>query len=227
MDFVYNNGGPQGQFEEELAKHQRWRWMRTNTIDATQHRGSLHSMAQPSSGNPDRLGKHSHHGNSTHLVVKGDLRVKKHHGDRSTYELSDWPGAQRQDLVKPNLPYSATSTRGCTFVEAHESLSPQSAERFITRGTLRLEKKPGARWAYPSDDDLKRWLTQPILDASHVYPPIPEDFFTALSEWLEQEWQKPSWWKRNLWTVIWLVVVVALAFYFYYLGKFIAVLSRM
>ncbi|KAI1363329.1 hypothetical protein F5Y08DRAFT_340724 [Xylaria arbuscula] len=198
MRFAYINGGPEGRYEEALA----------------------HQVPM----NPDRLGKHYHHGRSTHFIVDGDLCVQKHHAsDRGKYVLSDM--GRRQDLVKPNIPYSATSQRGCTFVEAHEALSPQSAERFITRGTLRLEKNPGAGWEYPSNEDLKRWLIsvefnpegkahpnknkgeKPILDDRNVYPPIPEEFLTAFSEWLEDEWRRPSWWERNAVAVI--VIIVA------------------
>ena len=238
MNFVYVKGGPQGQHEQEIA-NKGWKWMRTNTIDATRLPHYVYSGKPSDYTNPDRLGKHSHHGRSTHLVVKGDLCIQKHHGDRDKYELSEY--GKRQDLVNPDMPYSATSRQGCTFVEGHEALSPRSAERFITRGTLRLDRKHGAAWEYPSDEDLKRWLTSvefnpkgkahpkkgevPILDDSNVDPPIPEEFLTAFSEWLENEWRRPSWWEQFLGSLVLLLFVVWGLYWI--LSPFVQIYSRM
>ncbi|KAI3335458.1 hypothetical protein F4824DRAFT_501085 [Ustulina deusta] len=228
MDFVFLNGGPQGKFEKAVGA-QGWKWMHTNRIDRTRPGGYTGR-----DGRPDRLGQHFHHGKSTHMIVSGDLRIQKHGGDYGMYELSDRLGGKRQDLVQPNTPYSATSKTGCTFVEGHEALSPQSAERFITRGTLRLARKPGAPWDYPGDDELKIWLRsvrfnpggkahpdlakgeKRILDARHIFPPIPEDFLTALSEWFEAEWQRPSWWQR----LVGLRIVLLLVTIFWYVYLF-------
>ncbi|RWA07376.1 hypothetical protein EKO27_g7717 [Xylaria grammica] len=203
LDIVYINGGPQGFHEGQVAS-QGWRWMRTNTIDPTQS-GSHHAIM--SSGRPDRLPAHFHHGPSTHMVISGDLRIRKQGAHTGSYEISDAPGARRQDHVPPRMKYGATSRTGCTFVEGHQCLSPKSAERFIDRETLRVVSRPDARWRSPSESDLKLWLRtlkfnpegrahpdvsrgeEPILDASQVSPPIPLDFLNALSEWFEEEWE--------------------------------------
>ncbi|KAI1289123.1 hypothetical protein F5Y03DRAFT_404069 [Xylaria venustula] len=229
VDFRYVTGGPQGVFEQALA-NQGWRWIRTNTIDRTGEGAS--------NGKPDRLGKHSHHGKSSHLVASGDLRVRRHCGDYGTYEISDRIGGKRQDLVQPNTPYSATSSRGCEFAEGHEKLSPRSAERFISRGTLRLVRENGATWEYPSDAELRTWLTSlkfnpdgkarpnlakgenPILDASNA-PGIPRDLLEALSEWFEKEWHRPSWWERIGWqgVALLLAVIYRLACYLWFFTR--------
>ncbi|KAI0975849.1 hypothetical protein F4678DRAFT_457203 [Xylaria arbuscula] len=227
VDFHYVTGGPQGIFEQALA-NQGWRWIRTNTIDRTGE--------NPNSGRPDRLGKHSHHGKSSHFVVSGDLCVKRHGGDHGTYEISDSIGGKRQDLVQPNIPYSATSSRGCKFAEGHEKLSPRSAERFISRGTLRLVRGHGATWDFPSDAELRTWLTslefnpdgkahpdlakgeKPILDARDT-PSIPRELLEALSEWFEKEWHRPSWWERIEWQGALLLAVIS--WLAYYIGSLI------
>ncbi|KAI0540371.1 hypothetical protein GGR58DRAFT_522301 [Xylaria digitata] len=206
MDFVYINGAPKGHYENELAA-QGWRWIRTNTIAPTPFNTTNTTTG---SEHPNRLNPHFHHGLSTHMVVSGDLYVQRHGGSRAAYEISDFPGAKRQDLVPPGTTYSGSSERGCTFVEAHKCLSPQTAERLIDRGTLKLVKKHGTTWRYPEESDLKAWLRtvkfnpdgkahsnrakgeKPILDTSHVQPPIPDDFLDDLSEWFAEEWQRPA-----------------------------------
>ncbi|KAF2968515.1 hypothetical protein GQX73_g5046 [Xylaria multiplex] len=205
MDLAYINGVPQGPHEVNLIA-QGFTWVHTNTIAPTQF--NIINMAM-NSGWPDRIDPHSHHGLNTHLVIKGDLYIQRqgHRGIRERYVISSFRGGTRQDLVPPNTTYSGASSGGCTFIEGHKCLSPQSAERFIDRGTLKLVRKPGATWRHPNDSDLKSWLRtvkfdpegkaypdflkgeKPILDTSQVHPPIPRDFLNDLSEWFENEWQ--------------------------------------
>ncbi|TGJ78532.1 hypothetical protein E0Z10_g10229 [Xylaria hypoxylon] len=214
MDIIYINGEPEGYHERKVAA-QGWKWMRTNTINPTQFNTRQATM---NSGEPDRLPTHSHHGPSTHMVISGDLRVKKHNGDKGMYEISDAP--RSQDLVLANMEYSGTSRTGCSFVEGHMRLGPQLAGRFIDRGTLKVVRKPRTQWPYPSNADLKTWLRtvkfnpdgktepdeangeKPILDARLAESTIPPKFLYDLSRWFEDEWRElprypigdePSW----------------------------------
>ncbi|KAI0867498.1 hypothetical protein GGS24DRAFT_485433 [Hypoxylon argillaceum] len=144
------------------------------------------------------------------------------------YELSSAPGCRRQDLVQPHVKYSGTSRNGCTFVEGQRCLSPESAERFLARGTLKVVDKTRPREYFPRADELRAWLLQvkfdpdgkaypnlakgekPILDTSCASPPMPADVHADLSEWFEKEWQgaKPP---RNIHLAIWSLALVAIS----------------
>ncbi|RYC57882.1 hypothetical protein CHU98_g8337 [Xylaria longipes] len=218
MDIVYNNGGPRSHHERKVVE-QGWKWVNTNTINPT---GSNEAVTVID-GRPDRLAEHSHHGESTHSVIAGDLRIQRSQQPHVVYTISSDAGAPKQDRVPPKLLYSATSRFGCTFVEGHKCLSPESAERFISRGTLKVVDKR-ARRSFPNDNRLGMWLRQvkfnpngkahpnfamgerPILDAKHVYPPIPDDVYSDLSEWFENEWLGPKW-LRRLRQVVWVLLI--------------------
>ncbi|KAI0445805.1 hypothetical protein F4803DRAFT_547846 [Xylaria telfairii] len=205
MDIVYNNDRPGGPQEEQLLS-QGWKWVNTNTINPTQF--AQKNTVLDANGRPDRLGEHSHHGESTHNIIIGDLRVQRTQEPRLLYEISTEPGAKRQDHVPPKTRYKATSTQGCTFAEGHRCLSPESAERFISRGTLRVVNKRPHR-SFPTNNQLGIWLRQvkfnpdgkarpnlrmgekPILDASRANPAMPEDVHMDLAEWFENEWRRP------------------------------------
>ncbi|KAI1819940.1 hypothetical protein F4861DRAFT_96598 [Xylaria intraflava] len=200
MDFIYIDGKPEGSHERRVAA-EGYKWVRTNHIGPT-----MPYRVNSLNHTPDRLPAHYHHGESTHRVVKGDLRIHRHNGDYSSYEISSTPGAQRQDLVPPNTKYSGTSKNGCSFVEGHRSLSPSTAERFIQRGTLRAVNNGGID-ACPDEETLKKWLVQvefnphgkaypnhstgekPILDIRNTDPPMPGAVHIALSTWFENEWK--------------------------------------
>ncbi|KAI1176483.1 hypothetical protein F4777DRAFT_577978 [Nemania sp. FL0916] len=210
MDFVYAEGTPSGVEAREVL-NQGWRWVNTNTINATQ----LGAQPVALNGKPDRLGKYFHHSQSTHRIVRGDLQIKQHktdandHRDHRTYELGTYDGYTKQDRVEPETRYSATSKYGCQFVEGQQCLSPESAERFINRGTLKAVNKRRGRTEFPSSDAMRTWLLQvkfdpkgkarpnwlrgekPILDISGVNPPLPADVQDDLLKWFENEWQRP------------------------------------
>ncbi|KAH8164059.1 hypothetical protein CIB48_g4211 [Xylaria polymorpha] len=207
MDIVYNDNGPGFPQEKELLK-QGWRWVNINTINPTQftHKDSV----MGANGRPDRLAEHSHHGESTHHVVTGDLRFQRTREPRLLYEISTAPGAKIQDHVPPKTRYKATSREGCTFAEGHKCLSPESAERFISRGTLKVVDKRRPHRPFPAKDELGVWLRQvkfnpdgkarpnlrmgerPILDASRANPPVSDDVYMDLAEWFENEWRRPN-----------------------------------
>ncbi|KAI0509240.1 hypothetical protein F5B22DRAFT_367767 [Xylaria bambusicola] len=176
MDFVYNYGRPQGEFEQATA-NQGWKWMRTNTIDATR---------------------------------RADLRPR------------------RQRCLRPPQHRQPGRQHGPQRYERHRVRRvppPRQAHRRVR--TLRLRRCQGRVDFNPEGKARpnKQRGEKSIVDASHVYPLIPEDFLAALSERLEQEWRRPSWWERNMWTMISLVVAVAFAYYVYCIGKFIVLIS--
>ncbi|KAI1738101.1 hypothetical protein F4680DRAFT_450184 [Xylaria scruposa] len=231
MDMVYDSSRPSTHYERILIND--WKWLNINTINPTQF--SQNAAVIDDNGRPDRLNRHSHHGESTHCVITGDLRILRIYEPRLLYEISDAIGAERQDHVPPKTLYSATSKRGCTFVEGHKCLSPKSAERFISRGTLKVVDK-SARKSFPTNEQLGIWLRQvkfnpngkafpdlsrgemPILDDKGVEPRMPDDVYADLSQWFENEWQEPkpsrsddqtdSW---VLWSIVILILYVALA----------------
>ncbi|KAJ8129965.1 hypothetical protein O1611_g3666 [Lasiodiplodia mahajangana] len=200
MDLIYARGR---RFtpEEVEVQAQGWKWVNTNTINPT------HTTSN--NGLPDRLGAHSHHGESTHRVICGDLCIKREQGDYGIYEISRAPGSEQQDRVKPKVKYSATSKEGCMFVEGHKCLSPESAVRFLARGTLEVTDKK-RRSYFPDGQALQTWLGQvrfnpngkahpnlskgekSILDTNRVRTPIPEDVKTDILEWFENEWHGPK-----------------------------------
>ncbi|KAI0455753.1 hypothetical protein F5B21DRAFT_470529 [Xylaria acuta] len=232
MNFVSDNSRPRGPQEQRLLD-QGYIWINTNTINPTQL--DRKETVTDADGRPDRLGEHSHHGESSHNVISGDLRIQRSR-PRFVYEISSEPGAVRQDLVPPNVLYSATSQRGCTFVEGHKCLSPESAERFISRGTLKVVDGRTRR-SFPTNNQLRIWLRQvkfnpngkahpdslrneePILDARHANPPIPDDVYDDLSRWFENEWHRSKRLRGDrhvrwvLWTFIILMLSVAIAFW--------------
>ncbi|KAI0204103.1 hypothetical protein F4808DRAFT_457204 [Astrocystis sublimbata] len=195
-------------FELKLV-NENFPWVNTNTINATQIEQD--TAVFDADGRPDRLGEHSHHGESAHHIIRGDLRIQRTHEPHLRYELSDAPGAQRQDQVPAGTLYRATSQRGASFVGGHRSLSPESAERFIARGSLQVFDLREDR-ELPSIEQLNKWPCQwlrqirfnpdgkahpdvargekPILDTKHVHPPMPHDIYIDLSEWFESEWRK-------------------------------------
>ncbi|KAI2632879.1 hypothetical protein GGS21DRAFT_146319 [Xylaria nigripes] len=205
MDFVYVRGKPEGPHEKRVAAA-GFRWMQTNRLNPT----SMLKHLNPTGNIPDRLPPHSHHGVSTHLIVEGDLRIERVY---DSYELSNAPGAIRQDLVPPETTYSATSKNGCSFVEGHYRLSPRTAERFLDRGTLRAVNS--GLDALPDDETLKSWLLQvefdprgkacpdgakgekAILDIRKTNPPMCPSIHFALSKWFEKEWEPKDWYQRR------------------------------
>ncbi|KAI1123903.1 hypothetical protein F5Y10DRAFT_269588 [Nemania abortiva] len=223
VDFVYARGGPISSEEREV-RDQGWKWVNTNSINATQYDPTKHTIADPTK--PDRLETHSHHGSSTHMVVSGDLCIQRRQDDYRVYEISSAPGSERQDRVEPSVKYSATSEEGCTFVEGHKCLSPESAERFISRGTLRMVDRR-RRINFPSSDAIRTWLRQvrfnpdgkahpkwwkgeeAILDTRGARPPMRDDVNTDLLEWFEYEWQKsrpPG--RTNSFGIVWQVILI-------------------
>ncbi|KAI0857781.1 hypothetical protein F4860DRAFT_517472 [Xylaria cubensis] len=229
MEIVNNSNRLMNPHEKRLID-QNWKWVNINTINPTQF--SRGAAVVDHNGRPDRLNEHSHHSESTHFVISGDLRIQRTYGPRLLYEISDEKGAKRQDHVLPKTRYRATSRRGCTFVEGHRCLSPESAERFISRGTLKVVDKRARRF-FPTNDQLGIWLRQvkfdpngkarpamgemPILDTTGVSPTIPDDVHADISQWFENEWRI----SRNdrqvasgLWSFIILILCVGIAYWF-------------
>ncbi|KAI0099840.1 hypothetical protein GGR51DRAFT_576051 [Nemania sp. FL0031] len=252
MDFIYARS-KRPSLEELGLRGQGWKWVNTNTINATQY--GQHQDTKSNNGIPDRLATHSHHGESTHRVISGDLCIRRNvtekrrrsylagnnglyatreHGGHSVYEISSAPGSNRQDRVQPNIKYSATSKTGCTFVEGHKCLSPESAERFLARGTLEVTDNRRRCGYFPDRIALQEWLRQvkfnpngkahprrwknerPILDTSRVQKPMPEDVNTDLLEWFENEWHGPK--PRMEMELVWVFAAIAIAI----VGCFIA-----
>jgi hypothetical protein len=201
MDFVYVNGGPETPEEKKVAKAD-YIWVRTNSIQATQHGRPFDPCR------PDRLKCHSHHGEQTHVIVQGDLDLEIVGGAAPRHiKISTARGAAKEGIVPPNVTYKATSDGGATFIEGHKYLSPRTAERFIARGTLKAVAVKGSEFRLPDENHLKAWLRQvdfnpdgkvapnllkgekPILG---YHPNMPQDVHLALSNWFAKEWQKPK-----------------------------------
>ncbi len=166
MYFAYANGGPQGAHEQRVADG-GYKWVRTNQLFPTREDRAIDF------GRPDRLLTHSHHGWNTHLIVEGDLSIESHEEasrgrPHRRSEISTAPGAETESVVRPGLPYSGTTRRGCRFVEGHRNLSPRSAERFVDRGTLLAVfggdvgdgyyPQPWGRLTAPGQARVREWL---------------------------------------------------------------------
>ncbi|KAI1748754.1 hypothetical protein F4782DRAFT_534036 [Xylaria castorea] len=235
MDFVNNNIRPSCPHEQRL-RNEGHKWVNANTINPTQF--SQVKAVVDRDGRPDRLNEHSHHGESTHRIISGDLRIQRSQEPRWLHEISSDTDTRRQDHIPPKTLYSATSRHGCTFVEGHKCLSPESAERFISRGTLNVVDKKRARRSFPTDNQLGIWLRQvkfnpdgkarpnlargerPILDATLANPPMPYGVYVDLSQWFENEWRgqkqlrnerRVSW---VLWSFVIFILCVMIAFRF-------------
>ncbi|TRX89979.1 hypothetical protein FHL15_009080 [Xylaria flabelliformis] len=228
MEIVNDSSRLMDPYERRLID-QKWKWVNINTINPTQF--SQGAAVVDRNGRPDRLNQHSHHGESTHCIISGDLRIRRAYQPRLLYEISDEKGAKRQDHVPPRTRYSATSRRGCTFVEGHRCLSPESAERFISRGTLKVIDKR-ARKSFPTNKQLGVWLRQvkfdpdgkarpatgetPILDATDARPILPDDVHADISEWFENEWRRSRSERQvasGLWSFIILILCVGIAYW--------------
>ncbi|KAK7748490.1 hypothetical protein SLS62_008530 [Diatrype stigma] len=180
MDFIYKYGGPQGPHEQRVAAG-GYKWVRTNELFPTQAHRKI-DFARP-----DRLLPHSHHGENTHLIVKGDLCIESHAkndergrgrgryrtspspSNRERFEISTALGSAQEKTVGPGVTYEGSTRQGCRFVEGHRRLSPATAERFIDRGTLQAVPfnlssilRGGTRYRQqqplPAQATLQRWL---------------------------------------------------------------------
>lgn len=157
MRIKYIDGPPTDAHENAVIKA-GYRWVRTNTL-----------------GPDGRLGMHGHSGPNTHLIVAGSLQFENSTG-KSKYcrSLEDVvenpklvkivldeadPTARKELHVPGHNFYKAVSAEGASFVEGHRSLSPQTAERFIDRGTLRIVPDEGTT-AWPEQEALQKLLRE-------------------------------------------------------------------
>ncbi|KAI3401201.1 hypothetical protein diail_11907 [Diaporthe ilicicola] len=120
-------------------------WVRTNPLIPTWM--SPDRDTRPNTI-PDRLNQHGHHGINTHLIVQGDLTLRKERivfgqNSVSTFTLSTEPGAMKEFSVAPHEMYSGTTEQSCRFVEGHRNLSPGSARRYMSRYSLEWVDKTG------------------------------------------------------------------------------------
>ncbi|KAK8852159.1 hypothetical protein PGQ11_014638 [Apiospora arundinis] len=147
MNFEYTHpeGSPSDPFEVAVMDA-GYKWVRTNTIVATRERDSQTELPI------DRLNLHKHSGHNTHLIVEGDLKfdLEKDFYSQAkfkrkrvappvktaTLDAAD-PAARKELYAAAEHRYKATSQSGGTFVEGHQLLSPSTAERFMSRDTLR------------------------------------------------------------------------------------------
>lgn len=178
------------QPHEKAVVDAGYKWVRTNEIDPTRKNAATGRAKRFDPSHIDRLNKHSHSGPNTHLIVEGDLVFRQQLWRPYVLESDDADDAHRHGEkhefpVPRGRAYSATSGRGCRFVEGHRSLSPSTAERFMARGTLRAVPGPPCAaplaermrrvnlnavqlqdlawprgWPWPRQDTIRRWLRE-------------------------------------------------------------------
>jgi len=79
------------------------------------------------------LGRHRHQRENTHLIVEGSIVLIDDQDNREIHGPGAWVSvdgrASYRGIVGPN---------GCSFVEGHRNLSPQSLPRYVERERERM-----------------------------------------------------------------------------------------
>lgn len=119
---------------EEAVIEAGYPWVQTNSLIPTRMSLGANRHDKPI---PNRLNLHSHHGENTHLIVEGDLTLKRanNYFEDTLYSYGNGP---KELPVPPDEVYSGTTAQGCKFVEGHRCLSPRSAHRVINAKFLFL-----------------------------------------------------------------------------------------
>lgn len=188
---------PDFSAHEKAVKEAGYPWVCSNPLKPSWI--SLEDNPRPN-GFPDRLNIHGHHGVNTHLIVSGDLtvrKIKQFHGQVSVpvLTISTDPGAPREAATVGDEMYWGTTERGCVFVEGHRCLSPATANRFMDRGTLRWVDRQGYEVNKYEQDYIKGQLQGARFDWDSARRRASIRFAEHngttenLAKWFKKEWE--------------------------------------
>ncbi|KAK3115852.1 hypothetical protein LTR53_004411 [Teratosphaeriaceae sp. CCFEE 6253] len=87
----------------------------------------------------DRLEVHSHQSPNTHLVISGFIELVR---PDDNLGLRARTGPNSEIAIPSGMEYKGEAgDTGCTFVEGHTLLSPTTANRFESRGTIKRARR--------------------------------------------------------------------------------------
>lgn len=194
----FRYGEPNFSEHEKAVREAGYPWVRTNPLIPTWMTPGPDQ--RPPAESPDRLNAHGHHGVNTHLIVSGDLtirKVTKFHGQTAipALTISTDPGSPKEAAAVGNEMYWGTTERGCTFVEGHRCLSPATANRFMDRGTLKWVDDEGYELSRSQQNYIKNQLQGAIFtwDAlqrrASIRFPDHNSTTEILERWFKREWE--------------------------------------
>ncbi|KAG8156952.1 hypothetical protein KVR01_013174 [Diaporthe batatas] len=179
-------------------------WVRTNALVPT---WSSPDKDPRGVAVADRLNWHGHHGVNTHLIVEGDLTLMKlkkmfNQNHVSAVTVSSEPGALKELSVAPGEMYAGTSQQACRFVEGHRCLSPASAHRYMTRGTLEWVDKTGKAARRADREYVLRQLAGAVFETKFDFAVMrrvatctfedDNQVTRGMSQWFSREWNDPA-----------------------------------
>ncbi|TKA26887.1 hypothetical protein B0A50_04333 [Salinomyces thailandicus] len=101
------------------------------------------------------LRPHKHVSLNTHLVVSGSIQVGQTRQDDFRFRHNKPHFAGAWITLPVDVCYKGqTGSEGCVFVEGHKLISPDTAKRFLGRGTI-IEASPNAEGAFTTTSHPK------------------------------------------------------------------------
>lgn len=94
-------------------------------------------LVPPEHSGQSQLGRHKHHSQNTHLILRGQLTLTFDNGETITLDANSRDPRRKEMKVAPGIWYwGVAGPNGATFVEGHSDLSPTTERRFKGRGNL-------------------------------------------------------------------------------------------